>query len=390
MPSEPQISGMSPRRRTVFFWGLVVIFALVLPAMIFYTTGYRFDVFNDLTPNIVTTGGMYISTQSTDVEVYLDEEQVERPRLFRSAYYIQNIDAGVRRVVVQGAGIQTWVKELMVKPYIVTETAAFNLPTVPQLRPITEFQTNTGAAVYFASSTLDTLFANATSTEDLFVATTSATSSYSTNPEHEFVVRLFGTSTATTTSVFADFIRDVDRFRFISPGERVATTSTTSASTPVIVERNDIRLVTKAVELYAVWQGKALDVPYYFCVNTGSYASTSQHYGEHVAQAVFEQLGTTTATSTLVTVNDRICRTEIKLDRLRQEVYLYEFFPGTDDLVLLQLQDGLYVTEIDDRAWQNTQLLYPGENLQVLVENDIIYLRKDDYYFEILTEIEPL
>ena len=41
MPQEPQITGMSTRRRTVFFWGLVLVFLFALPAMIFYTTGYR-------------------------------------------------------------------------------------------------------------------------------------------------------------------------------------------------------------------------------------------------------------------------------------------------------------------------------------------------------------
>ena len=67
----------------------------------------------------------------------------------------------------------------------------------------------------------------------------------------------------------------------------------------------------------------------------------------------------------------------------------FSFFPDSSDLVLLQLEDGLYVTEIDDRAWQNTQLLYPGENFSVVVENDSIYILENDRYFEIITEIEP-
>jgi hypothetical protein len=385
MPQEPQISGMSSRRRTVFFWGLVLIFLALLPTMIFYTTGYRFDIFNDETPNIVTTGGIYISTQSTDVDVYLDEEQIERPRLFRNAYYIQDIESGVRRVVVQGEGIQTWVKKIPVNSHIVTEAAAFNLPTVPRLRPVTEFQTSTGTAVYFASSTPATLFANATSTQAFMVATTSKTSDYIINPEHEFVVSLFGTSSATTTSIFAEFLLEMDRFRFMAPGEQAATTST---STPTIIERNNIRLTTRELELYAVWQGKDQDVPYYFCVSSSSAASTTARYGEHVSDVVFPQLGTTTATSTLVMLDNRICRTEIKLDRLRQDVYLYDFFPGSSDLVLLHLQDGLYVTEIDDRAWQNTQLLYGGDDFRVIIENGLIYVEEGDVYFEIITEIE--
>jgi len=387
MPQEPQISGMSSRRRAVFFWGLVVVFLLALPTMIFYTTGYRLSFEEDAETMVVTTGGVYVSTQSTDVEVYLDEEQIERPRLFRNAYYIQNIDAGIRRVVVQGAGVQTWVKKIPVDSRIVTEAAAFNLPVVPRLRPITEFQTSNDEAVFFSSSTPNRLFAGATSTQDFIVSTTSRTLGYVPNPEHEFVVSLFSSSTASTTSIFADFIRDMDRFRFITPGEEVATTSTT---TPEIVERNDIELVNRGLELFAVWRGQPNNVPYYFCVSSSTVASTSDRYGQHVADAVFAQLGTTTATSTLVIVDDRICRTEIKLDRLRQDVFLYNFFPGSSDLVLLQLEDGLYVTEIDDRAWQNSQLLYPGTDFRTIVENGLIYIEQGDDYFEIVPEIEAI
>jgi hypothetical protein len=387
MPQEPQISGMSSRRRAVFFWALVLVFALALPAMIFYTTGYRLTFEEDAQTMVLTTGGVYISTQSTDVDVYLDEEQIERPRLFRSAYYIQNIDTGIRRVVVQGEGVQTWVKEIPVDSRIVTEAAAFNLPEIPRLRPITEYQTTSGAAVFFSSSTANNLFASATSTQDFVVATTTRTLGYVPNPEHEFVVSLFGTSTATTTSIFTDFLRDMDRFRFMAPGEEVATTSTT---TPEIIERSDTRLVNRALELYAVWQGEARDVPYYFCVSSSTIASTSERYGEHVAAAVFAQLGTTTATSTLVMVDDRICRTEIKLDRLQQDVFLYDFFPGSSDLVLLQLQEGLYVTEIDDRAWQNSQLLYPGTDFRTIIENGLIYIEQGDDYFEVIPEIEAI
>jgi hypothetical protein len=117
-------------------------------------------------------------------------------------------------------------------------------------------------------------------------------------------------------------------------------------------------------------------------------ASTAERYGTHVAEAVFAQLGSTTATSTLVMVDNRMCRTEIKLDRLRQDVFLYDFFPGSSDLVLLHLEDGLYVTEIDDRAWQNSQLLYPGTDFRTIVENEVIYIQQGTQYFAVIPEIE--
>jgi hypothetical protein len=175
----------------------------------------------------------------------------------------------------------------------------------------------------------------------------------------------------------------MDRFRFSSPEERTATTSTT---TPEVIERNDVELLSRELELYAVWRGQPDNVPFYFCVTNDNASTTAARYGQHVADAVF---ATSTATSSpIFLIDDQTCRSEIKLDRLRQDVYLFDFFPGTSDLVLLHLEDGLYVTEIDDRAWQNTQPLYLGDDFTTIIENDIIYIEENGNFFEVIPEIE--
>jgi len=384
MPQEPQIVGMSKQRRNFFFWTLVLVFVVLLPTMIFYTTGYRLTFDDDSeTTMVTTTGGMYITTANLEVDVYLDEEQIEQPRLFRNAYYIQNIKAGQHRIVVQAPEVHTWVKELPVDSYIVIEAAAFNLPTTPRLRPITQYVNSDGAAVYQSAATTSEIFGTATATEPFVFATTSSVASFTVNPEYEFVETLFGTSTATTTSVFAQFLRDMDRFRFASPEDRIATTST---STPEVIEQNDVELLSRELELYAVWRGQENNIPFYFCVTNSNATSTKARYGQHVADAVF---ATSTATSSpIFMIDDQTCRSEIKLDRLRQDVYLFDFFPGTSDLVLLHLENGLYVTEIDDRAWQNTQPLYLGDDFTTIIENDIIYIEENRNFFEIIPEIE--
>ena len=53
----------------------------------------------------------------------------------------------------------------------------------------------------------------------------------------------------------------------------------------------------------------------------------------------------------------------------------------------MQLEDGLYVTEIDDRAWQNTQMIYPGDKFETIVTDTNIYIKEDGRYFELLTKI---
>jgi hypothetical protein len=61
--------------------------------------------------------------------------------------------------------------------------------------------------------------------------------------------------------------------------------------------------------------------------------------------------------------------------------------PDDPNLVLLQLDDGLYVVEIDDRSWQNTQLLYPGRELAVVIDGGRIYASSTEGVVEVLTEI---
>lgn len=167
------------RRRNFFFWTLVLVFVFLLPTMIFYTTGYRlvFDADTETTV-VTTTGGMYITTPNLDVDVYLDEEQIKQPRLFRNAYYIQNIKAGQHRIVVQAPEVHTWVKELPVDSHIVIEAAAFNMPTTPRLRPITEYVTSDGAAIYQGVGTSSAIFGVATTTEPYVFATSSSVASF--------------------------------------------------------------------------------------------------------------------------------------------------------------------------------------------------------------------
>ena len=364
----------------LIFWFLVVVFLVTLPTLIFYTTGYRLN-FNEEEATIVTTGGMYVTTDNLGVEVFLDEEQIERPRLFRSAYYIQNIAAGQHRIVVQQDGLETWVKELPVYPHIVTEVAAFNLPRITQLRPITPYVTAADTPVFLGTSSAP-LPAGATSTVPFLVATSTATSSLDRNEEHIFVASLFP---ATTSDRISLLIEDpgAPRFRFATSGSAVGTTTPTT--TPARVLAGGMELLVRGGELYAVWREDMQRVPYYFCVNQSGSSTIAERYGQHVAAAL-DTIAQSTTTE-LWRVGDRWCRPEIKLDRLRQAVYFYDFFPDRNDLVLLQLEDGLYVTEIDDRSWQNTQPLIIGADVAVVIENETIYVRHDGHYFEVLTEI---
>jgi hypothetical protein len=226
------------------------------------------------------------------------------------------------------------------------------------------------------------VFDVATATVPFVVATSTATSTSGVerNEEYTFVKSLFSTTSTSTRSVFERFVDGVERFGFATTSLEDATTS------EPVVQRGDIRIRARDTELYAQWQGSDNDIPYYFCVTDAPATTTAKRYGAHVV-AELERIRRSTSTE-LIVADNRVCRPEIKLDRLRQDVYLYDFFPDTSDLVLLQLTDGLYVTEIDDRSWQNTQLLLPGKNFRTVVENDVIYIERNGRFFEVVPEIE--
>ena len=380
---EPDIKGLSKRSRTAFFWTLLLVFLIALPAFIFYSSGYRLS-FDDDNTTIVTTGGIYITTENLDVDVYLDEERVERPRLFRSAYYIQNIENGLHRLVVQKPGLHTWVKLIPVDSYIVTEASAFNLPEFPYIRPIAPLRTAAGVGVYFSNATTTDYFPNATTTGNFIISNRMNRTSLVRSDEFEFVEALFASSSATSTSLINRLEEEIgDRFRFAtSTSGGVATTTIT------YVEQGNMRLVPRGDELFARWIGSNGSTPYYFCTPQVSSSTIALRLGEHFAAQVEEQrLSTTTP---LHIENNRLCRTEVRLDRKWQKIKYYEFFPNSSDLVVLQLEDGLYVTEVDDRAWQNTQLIYKGDNFETVVTDTNIYIKQNERYFELLTVIpEP-
>lgn len=381
-PLTPQIEPLSPRHRLVVFLLSIFLFVTLVPLLVFYAIGYRFD-FKDSLHNIKSVGGLYLTSQADGLALYLDDKPVENIRIFQRAAYIQDVEAGVHRVYTEGRGVTTWVKELPVFAHFVTEAASFNMPQVPQLRPVTPYQTEGGAMIVRASSTLDRILASASSTTPILLATTTATSSYLQNPEYIYLSTLFASSTETRDLIQQVAALEAERFAF-APGRALPTTTATTT----VVSR-DLKLFKRGAEVYAAWVGDSNKVPYYFCARPASASSTATLYGQHIAAQVYGAIDDTTTfnASTTYEANGRYCRYEIRLDRKGQTVNWFDFLPGSSDLVLMHLNDGVYVVEIDDRSWQNVQLLYPGNNLMLLVDGSTIYIRDGSDYFEIFTEL---
>lgn len=379
--SSIDVKPLPRARRRFVFVSLLLFFLCAVPIFVFYATGYRYDFLN---PNasITATGGLYVSVGAEGGEVYLDEAPVRDSRLFREAIYIQNLTPGLKRLHVQAPGLHTWVKELPVYPYIVTEAAAFQLPLVSQVRPITEFQTSTGTAVYVRASSTTPLFAGVSTTIPFIATTTRATTTFERNSEYAFILSLFATSTTATSTLLNRVVGEVTDALQLS--SKSPTTTEPVATTSVQVD--DVIIREQGDDIVVAYVGNERNIPYYFCVPQAALASTSELYGPSVMRGVSLVLAAVPEESESNTLN-RLCRNSIVIDRQNQTVRNFDFFPGTTDLVVLHRTDGVFVVEVDDRSWQNTQALYPYPVDEMVVNNGRIYVKQDTTVFELLTEL---
>ncbi|MCA9364171.1 hypothetical protein KC727_03045 [Candidatus Kaiserbacteria bacterium] len=346
-----------------------------LPFLYLYATGYRFNFGGET--NLVSTGGFYIAIDQTGTTIFLDDELVRESRVFRRAFYVQGINPGTHRLTVQKEGYHTWVKELPVAPHLVTEAFAFNLPEEPHARVVGRYETADGVVV--ATSTLV-----ATSTNQLVRTVTPSLGKLIFNPEFTTLIDLFATSTATTTESITEAV-----FTHIeSLFSATSTPTTTLAHATTTKLSRDVLLYERGDSLEARWLGGVDDLPYYYCTEDfPAYTGTTTPLTT-TSQSVALAANASKLIQPVQTVHeDAVCDPRITVHTQFQDVRSFDFFPGSTDLVVMALEDGVYVIEIDPRAWQNVQPLVKGANLDMRVENGQIYVYDGSVLYQMVLEL---
>lgn len=377
---QPVVKPLSHWQRKLVFGGLLLAFLVSLPIFIFYATGYRYD-FSMKNPTFTATGGFYIVADTPESDIYIDDEAVSNIRTFRSASYIQGIEPGIHRVHIQAPGTHTWVKELPIEAHIVTEAEAFNLPLIPQVRLVPEYLTSGNVGVLFARSSSSPVLTYVASTTPLLVATGTATSTYRSNQEYSLLEQLFiEQASSTALRLQLEAAQEAERFGFstTSANKKTATTSTEIATTTIT--RDTLTLFERDGEVFVSATAQNFrQIPHYFC-------AASVVESDLLTQVT--GLGESTSTSaTIAPLPVTKCRDEIQIDRQNQEVLSFDFFPSNANLVLLHLENGIYVVEVDDRAWQNAQPLYLGRDVELLLYRGGIFIKEGELIFEVIPEI---
>jgi len=362
MVARAPIKPLTKSHRKYTFLLLLAIFICAIPLLYLYATGYRFDLWGD--KNFVASGGIFISAERSGAEIYIDQELVRETRVFRRAFYAQNLDPGTHRVHVQREGAHTWVKELPVYAHLVTEAESFNLSLIPSARLVTKWQTSAGGPIVFAPYVL-----RASSTQNVLIATTSSVSAYVQSTEYTSRLSAFQLPKATTTK-----------------GTTEASYSGTSTK-----DSNGVRLFFEQGEVFATWTNGREEMPYYFCAEPfplleGATSSSMlpDTSGQGAVVSLSDPQEELQGAQVQTVAPEQECEPQVRMDRKGEKVRAFDFFPGSTDLVLLLLDSGVYVVEIDDRGWQNTQPVMVGKGLDMRVIDGRIYVFDKTVIYEML------
>lgn len=146
---------------------------------------------------------------------------------------------------------------------------------------------------------------------------TSSKSSPLKNPDYDFVNTVFLSTTSPKTST-------------------TSKNATTSIDNKTI---SDVFVKNINGELQVLWKGDIDSMPSYFCESS-------------------------------------ICKQEIII-KTNSRIKFFDFFPGRNDLLIVQMDSGIYVSEIDDRSLQNIQKIIEGAGYEFRVKDgNEIYLKK--------------
>ncbi len=380
MAPQVEVQPLSRTKRRFVFGLSMLLFVVAVPVSVFYATGYRFD-FSDKFDSIKQVGGLYVRNDVSGTEMFINDAPVVDMRVFQKASYIQNLTAGKHKVHVQGSGLQTWVKELPVYAHLVTEVASFNVPKTPQVRVITPWlDALSREGVVFDTATTTEL-AGSVITNTLRFSSTTATTTFVANSEYKYIESLFASSTEQKQILTLQTKTATPK----KPTFDVATSSALLQFATTTKVSGEVTLAERGGEVFASWKGSLSSIPYYYCLQYRGEKETEIEYGAHVLQSLLTKYGTSSALIPLE--GERVCRDGVRIDRLGQTAHWFDFYPDSSDLVLMLLDDGLYVVEIDDRGWQNTQQLFPGENIEAIVDGGRIFVKQDSLIFEVFTEI---
>ena len=117
-PFYDNVKPMTKRTRLIILLICVTLFLIIAPYLVLYSLGYRVDFSNQ---KIVATGGIYIKTEPTGVNITIDQTIKETTGYFYNSVFIQNLTPTIHTVDIKKEGYVDYQKSLVVEEKAVTK-----------------------------------------------------------------------------------------------------------------------------------------------------------------------------------------------------------------------------------------------------------------------------
>ncbi len=153
------------------------------------------------------------------------------------------------------------------------------------------------------------------------------------NPVYVKILATFATTTATSTTT------SKVKARATSTTLRTAVPTTSVEIATTTKEFRGMRLSEAGKRVIATWTRDSESAPFYVCPQ------------------------------------DTTCVPSISVNTQGEQPASFDFFPGTMDLVIVTLKDGIYVTELDNQSGQNIQSLFLATGANFRIVDGSIYIK---------------
>ncbi len=312
---------LSKKSRRISWALLFVVFLAISPFILYYSFGYRFD--DEL--GFVETGGVYIHSDVSNTQVFVNGEYFKNNGVLLKNTLIQKLDPKkIHTIDVIKDGYHSWHKDLPVVEGLVTEASALMLPIKIDTLAIYPYFDEEG---------------NGTTTK------TVEGKDLVENPTFIEMVELFEEAVATTTASVdsatstTDIVVEVPDY-FLKLGIE----DTTKLNN--LIERGDQVAWLDNGNIVMYWIGEKDSIPFYYCVPLE-------------------------------------CRDSLKLD-WETNIARFDFLPDRNEVALVLNPDGLWAAEMDDRSERNIQPVYLGADIDFRInENDRIVVSDGGVFFEL-------
>lgn len=119
---------MTIKKRRVILLVCILVFFLIVPLLLFYTLGWRWDI----KLGLYKTGGLYISSSFSDSKIFVNNVLKKETNILQGGMFLQSLKPSKYSIIVSKDGFWPWKKDLIVHEQLVTEARALLVPQEPE------------------------------------------------------------------------------------------------------------------------------------------------------------------------------------------------------------------------------------------------------------------